>query len=345
MPLRYAVTASVFLAIAGVAFFFSIAGCVPHPASTPTDGSHGLRTFSTDVMVSFLHNGERICVESGWKAVGANVRFGGALFEREKTGVLIRENTFGERYLPETSTNGYHVRFLYPKNTSREDVILFSDMIARSFDVMGSMYATQKERHPFMVVLTSGVSSTTDLYPDPTGEVAYITKPYEDTRTEELLLHAVMHAYNRFDNRFNAYTKYQSPIPYGDFEELEATWAETALNSSKVRMRARLAYLYGEYRDPTESVTDEAHQHYIVSPLVMLAVEGLLQRSASQRDVRAILSKVHQGERVLFLDELANLIGTEWSARVYRWLYEKEPIPYDLLLTGIQYYERNTEIR
>ena len=320
---------------------FSIVGCVPYANTRETPSSHGLRTFETMAMVSFVHTGTRVCVPKGWQAVGAlSISFGGALFEREKTGVLIDADAFSEEQLSLEQPVGYSLRVIYPNNTPKDALAVYRSMIASAFSSLASQYRISGKDVPHDIVITYGVLEHEALYPDPNAYVTYLTLPPDDSRTEELVLHAIAHLYNRFDSRFTDYTARQSPLSSGDFEELEATWSETAFRTSVIGKRARLAYLYSEYTETTGAYTDlEAKKHYIVFPLTMIAVEGLLQQLNTGTSVKELFARTHQGSGVNFFEALRAVLPETEMVRIIRWLSEEERIPYDLLLSGIRFYE------
>jgi hypothetical protein len=86
-----------------------------------------------------------------------------------------------------------------------------------------------------------------------------------------------------------------------------------------------------------EKPLDVQYGHYILGPLVMIAIDGLLEKYETDESVETLLTKLHTGELENFFVEIETLLPEE-AKRIERWKNGEELIPYDLLLSSIKNY-------
>ena len=341
----------------------------------PQEGSQGYRTWYGENLKSFYHRNRTMCIPDGWRAIGAiETGDGWARYERDKTGIMIREHSFSERRLT-FKDSSYAVTLLYPKDTSEYLLKAYARVIENAFNRTGSLFGDEGDAViEHTVLVTAGLGGAHPeaplIYPDPRESVTvFVRSPY-DTRAEELLIHAVVHLYNRFRTDFTGYQKNQSPLQAADFQELEATWAETAFRSSSAGRESRLAYLYTvhiavktgnfdlitgppfdnkqEFENITPSVVvprdaselDIQYGHYVLAPLALVAVDGLLYEAGAPATVEKILTKIHAGEADNLFEELARYFDDEELNTIWRWMSEGETIPLELIENASAHYRQ-----
>lgn len=364
------------IAVGGVALALVLitvfsGGCTTIGDKRAVMGNHGYRIFTNEIYKAFEHGGRPICVPDGWAPVGAlEVTPEGALFDVGKTGILIKQDQFAARVLhPEGSS--YEVTVLYPLTAEKEDVSRHLTLITRVFTSVARLYddVPKPERTKHTVLITPGIAGdgsdvSTRLYPDPTGLVTIATRrPYEE-RAEGLLIHAVMHLYNRF-NVSTGYAALQQPYSRDEFEELEATWAEVALSGWPDASYSRLMYLYKVHaavvsqnpslateppfndRENFEKIVptvfvkdsqnplDYQYGHYVLLPLVTAATDALLYERGTGLTVSRILRDIHAGKRKNFMDELKLVLSEKDIREIERWLSGGAQVPFPLIETAI----------
>lgn len=360
----------------GISFFVTSSSCITVKQKRPVEGSQGYRVWFGDALQSFNHRGQKICVPDGWEALGAT-KFGDgwAQYEQHLTGILINKKYFTEQELTFTESN-YRVRLLYTASASSHQASEYIRMVTNTFEEVGALYndTPQEERIPHTVLVTAGLvgvyPNDTLIYPDPRETLTIFVRDHRDVRSEELLIHAVMHLYNRFrEESTREYQYNQEPLGAEDFQELEATWAETALRISTPGRTTRLEYLYNvhtavqtddfsritgppfdekrafEQIDPSvivnknTSYSNAQYGHYILAPLSMVAVDGLLVQKNTSTDVQEILAKIHTHQETNFFDELRRYLSESDVQRVTRWMQNGETIPVELVESALAYYE------
>lgn len=370
--LKYALPLSLFLLLFFVFIFLGNAstfGCSEVAGQPPEKGSQGYRIWHGEDLVSFYHHNKTVCISDGWRPVGAaQVTSIGAQFETQKTGILIRSDAFSERIL-DPDLSSYRITLVYPKDTPKEALDSIEHIVLRAFNNTGALFADPRyESIEHTVLVTAGLDKKL-IYPDPRSSVTVFVRDPSDTRAEELLIHAVMHLYNRFNSAYTSYQSHQTPIPSKDFQELEATWAETAFHSSSEARAARIAYLYNLHTAVTindftqitappfindkrafdaivPTVTpgnnashfDRQYGHYVLGPLVMLATEGLLIERGADVDMRTLLFQLHTHKSRNFFDELSYHLTTEDIETIVSWMHEETILPRDLLERALDHY-------
>lgn len=359
----------------GIAFFATPFGCSPISVEETEMGSQGFRVWSGPTLVSFEHQDKKICIPSGFEAVGAESSGSGwARFENDVTGVVILTEAFAEKNIT-FELSSYVVRLLYPKHMAEPELELYEATVRNSFEKMGSLYndSINNKRRTHTILVTVGVERTdnakTPIYPDPRENLSIFVRSPTSLRGEELLIHAVAHLYNRQRTDTMAYQLYQSPIPPSDFQELEASWSEIAFRSSPQGRAARVAYLHNVHtavqtknfalitsgpfiRDKSEfeniertvivpedaSFLSAQYGHYILGPLVMVAIDGLLSEKNSDATVEKILLLVHT-TNTSFLERLSEHLSPKEISDILSWMLEGKTVPSELIETGAKVYD------
>lgn len=353
--------------------YLSPLGCAAPAAQDAVEGSHGMRVWNGENIKSFVHKGERICVPQGFKALGeARSGLGWASFPGGKTGVLINKAAFKtETFLPAQSR--YRITLYFPTTTPDEQVRAHRSDVERVAAKVANLFGDRggllRKQHTILV--TTGAEEPRDLrvYPDPRDTLTVAVYEPEHIRSEELLVHAFVHLYNRHDSLNDRYLDAQSPIPAGDFQELEATWAETALRSSAEGRRERIDYLYTIHRavreknfslityapfnnrDAFESIVPSVivdqnasflsvqYGHYILAPLSMVALDGLLKEQGSVETVSSLLSRIHQNSDENLLRLMHEELGEAGVRTFTSWITGTETVPRVLIDRALATYQ------
>lgn len=359
------------LVLAVGAVVYQNSGCTRTGDLTPEMGSQGYRVWSGESLKSFTHRGQDICVPEGWRAVGAlSVGEGTARFERSKTGVLIKQDAFGLRVLEPAATS-YRVTVLYPLTMPRAEVEKLFSVVSNAFTQVGLLYVDTPiaQRVEHTVLVTAGLADTDEVYPDPTARATMLISSPKSERGEALLIHAIVHLYNRFGTALE-YQGKQWPFNAGEFQELEATWAETALTTHPDAAFERLLYLYRihsavvtqnfslitdpPFNDaqafneiqptilvkPGASYLDVQYGHYVLAPLTMAAIDALLLDRNAGMSVRSILTDIHRGKRESFMDALKEVLTDKDMKTINAWITADAQIPVGLIQKAVAYYDR-----
>lgn len=363
-------------ALAAAYFFFPQTDkiCIPISEQKTQEGSQGYRVWFGETLKSFEHNDEPVCVPGGWEAVGATKEGQGwAQFPEDHTGVIVKSDAFGILTLaPEKSA--YTVTVLYPLATKNDALNRHVQIISNAFSRVSALFPESKSaKHSHTVLITAGLagdtrSEGTRVYPDPTEDLSIVVRTPDQPRAEELFVHAVMHLFNRHRSDLVAYQKNQDPFPAEDWQEMEATWSETAISTQNEGRGARIRYLYNVHvavrtnnfsrivsepfnnKEAFEKINqgsivpegsqylDYQYGHYVLAPLTMIAIEGLLVSRSSDLHVEDVLKAIHTRPSLNFFDELGKKLSKDDMARIMSWVDGKDTIPEELVMKGLSHY-------
>jgi hypothetical protein len=350
--------------------------CVSVPKQAFENGTQGYRIWANDDLASFNHNGKRICIPEGFEAIGERESGTGyALFKSGVTGIVIRSDAFSRETLY-PSESGYEISFIYPLDTPQEFIEKYRAIVKNAFSRVAGLYDSEDgelETHTVLVTALLGgntIEEGTRVYPDPSEDLTIVVRTPDQPRSEELVIHAVAHVFNRYREDLGAYKKNQLPFAPEDFEELEATWTETAFLTWEEARIARLQYLHRihvavrnrdfslittppfndeeAFNEITESVIvprnasylNHQYNHYVLAPLGMVAIEGLFSRALRSDGVEEVLQELHANPSLNFLEVLEEKLGQDARVRIEGFLLGHETIPFDLVLEGAKRYAR-----
>ncbi len=354
-----------------VGLFYQQYSCLPTPKQAPKASTHGFEVWSNGSFKSFMPGNKRFCVPKDWEPVGeVSLDKGGAIFPEGSTGILIKSSDFSSIEIP-LNTTDFELTALYLKDMPESEVQTYAEIIARAFNDVGSLYPdSMAEPQKHTVFITVGIAGDgnafeASLYPNPSQYISVFAKNRHHSRAEELFIHGATHAYNRFLPHFQTYQNNQSPIPPGDFEEMEATWAELTFRSSREDLVTRVDNLYRTYEavmsknydagalypfnnrrvfegtlrtsvNVPENATEGEVEfgHYILAPLVMLTIEGMLQEQQSTMDLNSILLEVHSSNSNFF-ELLSTQLSADQTSQVQSFIEGRAIIPEELILRGL----------
>jgi hypothetical protein len=290
-----------------------------------------------------------------------------AEFEQNHTGILIRTDAFKTANV-EISGSGYSPTLLYPATTASEDVVRYTELVQNAFSSLGSFYGDTAAQIPHTVLITFGLDTQAFVYPDPSKDLTLMVRHSKDPRGEELLIHAVAHLYNRYSDRTREYLEHQGPFTQEEFQELEATWAEIAFAHKDAVRLNRIEYLFHvhtalmnkAYETVTEppfndvdafsrviptimvpqsgTYLDFQYGHYVLAPLVMVAIDGLLAERDSPVTVKQVLTDLHEKGEQNFLDRISSLVTKDDMTAIDGWIWGTGAIPRTLIDRGAERY-------
>ena len=365
------------LALAIGTYLYKNQQCSPTEEQEKVMGSQGWLIWQGKTLKSFDHTGRRMCVPEGWYAVGATDRGDDwAKFERGKTGVVIRKSAFASRIIKPTGTS-YKVEVIYPRSTSTTTRNRYISIVTNAFTrvapIFGDSEAQEAKTHE--VLVTAGLAGNTMeidtcVYPSPTAKASYLIRSQDQARAEELLIHAIVHLYNRHQTGSTITLKDQDPFSKTDLQETEATWAEIAFMPSNKNRKERLAYLYNVHtafrtnnfslieKPPFDdrqlfettrqtiflpkgsSYTDQQYGHYILAPLSMVAIDGLLVQHNTGVSVKEILIQLHTKKDETFFGALSKILPPLEMKRIDMWMHGNATIPEGLISAGAEVYSK-----
>lgn len=361
--------------VAGFGFLWATS-CALIPSSENQNGSHGFRIWAGQTLMSFEHGIRPTCVPAGWEPAGAtSAGPGWAKFQGGMTGVVIRSDAFASTTMS-FEKSAYRVTLVYPKSLDAALLPSFKAVVTNAFERTGAEFGDSASNEPRVhtVLITAGLGGdfyeADAVYPDPGPDVSYFILPPSSIRGEELFTHAVQHLYNRERPELDAYENNQAPFTRDNWQELEATWSETAFRLSNAGRRARLEYLYNVHtavqtdnyaliQEPpfndeagfhkiqhtvlmnaNSTYLDDQYGVYVLTPLATVATEGMLQSFHPDADLETIFTAIHTGEAKNFFDELAKYLPADALAKVKSWYFEGATVPKDLVFAGAAYYDK-----
>jgi len=348
-------------------------GCMTIGSQENKIGSHGLIYWIGPTFKSFVHSDFPVCIPGGWKSMGEIAEGNGwAKFAKDKAGVMIKKDGFYTTKI-RSRKGSNEITVYYPVETPRVNIEKYVDIVQDAFDRVENIYPKTEVSREIEVLVTAGLAGntidpTTRIYPDPNENLLFIVYAPQQYRADELVIHAVMHTYNRFRTEMTGYLEYQSPFGASEWSELEATWAETAFNGDAVRRLKRIEYLYNvhnavrtnnyklismppfndkkAFEKINQAVTvktgsqflDYQYGHYILAPLSMIAVDGMLYSHKGKEDVESILTKIHGDPSVNFVTEISKVLTNKEVATFMKWVEGKETVPMELVFSTAHRY-------
>ena len=361
------------LSVLFLGLFYKSYACLPVPKQAVKTSTHGYGVWSNSFYKSFIPGDERFCVPNDWKPVGEKaLDRGGATFPNEGTGILVKSSDFSATKIPLDKTD-FELTAVYLATMPEDELQEYVKIIQRAFNDVGSLYpkndSLETQKHTVLIsvgIAGDGYEFENSIYPNPSQFLSVFAKNISHPRAEDLFIHAATHAYNRFHPSFQTYQDNQTPLPAGDFEEMEATWAEISFRSSNEELAIRVENLYRTYMavmmstpsndllyplnedrvfkqisnksvvvemDATEGEAEFGH--YVLAPLVMLAIEGMLQEQQSLMTLDALLLETHASGSNFF-EHLNKYVPKENVDRILRFIEGQEEIPIELVYTGLK---------
>jgi hypothetical protein len=343
-------------------------------------GTQGFRVWKGHDLQSFDHHGKIICIPEEWEPVGEKEGGKGwAIFPSVQTGVIIRSAAFKSKTQRFANTP-FEVEIVWPRKYKWRERDAMHAMIERSFEAVGPLYPRLPEElaTPLTVLVTAGIVGDTRsyvnrLYPEPGPELAVVVRTPDQWRAHELFIHAVAHLYNRHRTYWLGEQEAKLPLPKADWEELVATWTETAFMPTHKGRMHRLSYVYSVHAavrsgnfsrikgppfndreafkrirqdvlvQPGAPNLDYQYGHYILAPLTMVATQGLLDKLADRgtierTSVERLLIETHEGKHDSYFAALERILPAEEMERIRDWMHGRETIPIALVNKGAEHY-------
>ena len=356
--------------------YIPTAPCTPIPLQTPEKTNHGWNVWSNDSFISFTPTETAYCIEPGWEPIGASVAESGrATFPIESSGVVIKTSELTSHTI-KIGADDTTIRVLFPIHMSTKDSDEYLAIIKRVFNGIGDLYknfeTSQLTGHTVLIsegIAGDGTTIERSVYPTPTKDLTVFVRNKNHWRGEELFIHAVAHLYNRHSTSGLAYQNNQSPVPKDDWQEAEAAWAEIVLRSDHDARSARVQALHAIHESVVSGVFSPAldfpfnskkvyeeverksvilgvnptygeiqYSHYVLAPLLLLAIEGLLEMHSTETTVSALLTQARE-ENQNFFALVSDHLPEEVIPKIDDYIFGREPIPYELLQAGLSRYE------
>jgi hypothetical protein len=375
-----AVLASVPISLLALAFMrdphVSCHTLEPRP---PVMSSHGFRVWYGDSFITEEHRGERICVPEDWRAIGT-VREGDGWVQFKDGGsaILARTDLFTEDQVV-LSDLDFPLVILSPHTMSPQEYTPYKETILAAFSDIARLYPRPSRTKPHTILITVGVGGAAQtfedtLYPDPSSEVSMFVRDRTHKRSTELFIHAIAHLFNRYAEDDRQYLNVQSPFPPSDFEEMEAAWSEVAFLRKNAERRRRVSELYAIHQSIAigtstgariypfddsvrvselrvyspivpegSSYIDYQYGHYVLAPLIMIGIEGMLHERGASTTVQSLLSEIHHDPTKNFLTELRDFLSDADLSSVTSWINDGVLVPETYLTRGLSFYEQYTD--
>jgi hypothetical protein len=376
------ITASVLVLCSALGFLFHReTKCVMRIVEKYHMSSHGWRVFASDTFASMGHEGERMCIAPGFEPVGEVMRTQTyAVFPQGSSAVFIRSDAFRREHLaPEGSANSEAVSVIFSNALTEEEREQYRKAISHSFTGMQPLFPGQKIVSPHTVLVTVRVAGDAmtfedSVYPDPGANLSVFVRNLNHPRGEELFTHAIAHYFNRFTEKNDSSPTEDALLSAEDWQEMEASWIELYLSTDRERLSTRVNQLHAVHTAVLERVwspdliypfseralfdavstttvapshtahySDVQYGHYVLAPLILLAVDGLLARELSDQgeaqgahdSVATLISLVHTELGTDIFSELAKRLSAEALADLHAWMFEGKQIPIELILEGV----------
>jgi hypothetical protein len=353
--------------------------CLTLEARLSIMSSHGWRVWHGSSFITEEHHGERVCVPTGWRAIGAITEGSGwAEFKEGGSAILAHTDLLNEdRVILEGLS--FPLSILSPRTMAAEDYAHYKETIIAAFTQVAQLYPTPHRTVPHTVLITVGLGGKAQifedtLYPDPSSEVSMLVRDRTHKRSTELFIHAVAHLFNRYMSDGRSYLMAQSPFPASDFEEMEAAWSEIAFLQNDAARRRRLDELYAIHRSVVTGTTsvalmypfddalrvsglsvhtpivpegsnyiDYQYAHYVLAPLIMVGIDGMLSVRSTGSTVEELLYSLHSDPTKNFFLELRRLLGDADIETIMSWVDGTALVSEIYLKAGVSLYEQFTE--
>ncbi|MBI1363173.1 MAG: hypothetical protein GC134_04240 [Proteobacteria bacterium] len=320
---------------------------------------------------------EAVAVPEGWRAIGGvTTEPGCAIFPGDQAVVLVKNDAWEEKTFPHEEA-GITLHRVSPKGydpslLQTADVwIMNAHRRVRQLYPLG-LLPTQKQDH-YIIVVTGragdGDTKETRLFPNPGPFMTPLYRNFDVPRSLATFMHTTSHLFNKRRPRPET-----QPDEYGltkdEYLEIVASWSDLVMHDNPKWVDNRVRFLYKvhllltdgdnttvpdfeplnqlkNYKEPFQiPVTDEnlpfavsEYIHYDLCPLVMVGLDGLLEKEGRQTDVMHILQDVHRGMYKGLLDALRHKISKEDYDTFYSWLRGNR-IPFDMIDKGLAYLDK-----
>jgi len=359
------------LLIAGAGLPAPVEGeCIQPPAYTAQVTKHGHAHWADGRLIAFSHNGEDWSLPPGWVPVGADrVRGTCARFPLTQAAVLVLRDQFRFRpiEIPQLQIRVWRVA---PVEFDAARLAIVDAMIASTFEAVADLFPLglrrgQRADHSVLVTVNlagDGSQPEARLFPNPGTNLSVIFSNLDDPRGRELFIHTSTHLLNRRRARRQTEPE-ERALPRAEYQEMVATWAELALIDD-ARRSERFDFLMQNYQavmdgdiattpsnplleplsgwqgpiglhgvEPMSFEVSE-FQHYVLAPLLMLAVDGLLERAGATPSLLDLLREVHAGRHRGLLAALAKHLARTEVAMVRGWISGVR-VPEELARAGL----------
>lgn len=355
--------------------------CKPLPPHTPLVTRHGNDHWSDEKLRVFSAMPTGVEIPKGWQPVGADqVTPSCALFPRRQSVVFIKPEFWRTDTL-KLKKVGFEVRRIALKSTSAADLAKIDQQIIDTFKGVSALFPLgvlpNQKALPHDILVTTDIagdnkSDATRIYPAPGPNQSSLFYSLGSYRGNDLFIHAIAHLYNKQRPRPEA-TPREPGLPKTEYLEFVASWSELALNHNHAYVKRRVRFLKKQHKlltdqDPTTwptypslkdiqdlkgpfGVPPQRHPaaieyaHYYLSPLVLLAIDGLLAIDAPDMNVKMMLQDIHKGKSPGLLSSIAKSMPMRYKI-IVTWIKGEKKIPPKLINRGlIRLHSGKNEVR
>jgi hypothetical protein len=354
------------------------ADCPPLPEPQPRLTKHGLSAWKDHTLRIIDNTLTPVAVPKGWLPVGGMaVSAGCVMFPDDQAMVFIRPEGWQHRPIPVPDA-GITVNRYAPKDYDPDLLALADRWIADGHRRVRQVYPLgllpeQTYDHNVIVLVGragDGETTRTRIFPNPGPSLTPLYRNFDIARSQTTFLHTTAHLFNK--RRPRPETQPDEPgLPVGEYLELVATWVDMVTNDNPDWIRSRTDFLYSLHLlstdgDPTTAPDFEPlnalvhdpqphgippvaqpmsfalseYVHYALSPLLMVALDGLLEQNGRQTDVRTLLQLIHSGRYPGLLAAARDHLPQTDYDRFVTWLRGGRIDP-DTLAAGVAYLEAN----
>jgi hypothetical protein len=358
-------------------------GCAPLPEHTPKAERHGQNHWSDGTLLVYGPVGSGVAIPAGWIPVGAD-RFdaGCAFFPPTQATVFINPE-FWQVDIIQSIEADLSLQLLTLKTTAPEALEAWKEMVVATYRDVSTLFPLgllPDQKLPHVILVTSGIAGdgsrlSTRLFPAPGPNLTILFYNQGDGRGKDLFTHTTTHLFNKRRPRPETLPD-EVGLSKVEYREMVATWAEIAFNRDHDHVRNRVAFLMREHvaltdgdpdtwptsssiaktrlvegpfglppNAPKKSKAAREYAHYFLSPLIMLAIDGLLVEEGSAVSVRMTLRNIHAGDGLGLLASLQRILPERFQ-QIRSWMDGTEQVPAELVEKGLaRLQDRVVEIR
>lgn len=351
---------------------FAASSCKPLAAHEPIAKRHGNNSWSDETLRVAKSVDHAVLVPPGWQPVGAEkLEDGCATFPRRQAAVLVNsaewlvEKAFSDAL-------GIEYRFFILKRADPRQHRVQREMVSATFRDVTTLFPlglSEDQRYPLDILVTTNIAGdnktvATRIFPDPGERLITLFYDPKHPRGKDLLIHTTTHLFNKRRPRPET-EPVERQLAATEYREYVATWAELAFNHKHKYLLRRIDLLLEQHAlvmddndatwpklsalrglgqtdgpfgvppfAPKGNKPAREYAHYYLSPLVLLALEGVMATDAPGLSVHGMLRNIHSGSQSGLMAEISNTMPLRYPT-VLRWIKGEAHVPEDLVRQGL----------
>ena len=357
--------------------------CPAPPAVTDRTTKHGYTNWQDENILITDNPMAPVAIPTGWQPVGADLTPQGcAFFPKDQAVIFINPQDWEVRTLPHAEA-GITLHRYAPKGYDPKLVALSDTWIMNAHRRVRQVYPlgllpNQKQDH-HIIILTGRAGDGSDkfnrIFPNPGPYMTPLYRPFDIARAQTTFIHTTSHLFNK--RRPRPETQPHEPgLPLDEYMEFVASWSDLILNDNPSWMVERTNFLYDIHLLMTDGDPQTApdftplsqlkgvpepvgipkvdatlpfavaeYLHYALSPLLMVALDGLLQKHGGKTDAMTLMQDIHTQKYLGLLDAVRKNLPKSAVEDFHVWLRGGR-IPQDVIDTGLEHLKsRSTAYR